>query len=150
MAFRGLISTLRGQGMIFDELRTDFEFRDGRLTLRDGVLRGSSLGVLADGTIDLDGDRLDLEGIAIPFYWINAAFGHIPIIGGWLVGDQPGGGIFTASYRVNGRIGDPRVSVNIFTAFFPSLVRNILELLAQWFLPSALKPTIDGVVNAMP
>ena len=132
------------------ELKTDFEFRDGRLTLRDGIMRGSSLGLLTEGTIDVDSERLDLAGVAIPFYWINSAFGHIPIIGDWLVGDQPGGGIFTASYRVNGQIGDPRVSVNVFTAFFPSVVRYILEVLAQWLLPAALKPTVDGVVNAMP
>lgn len=149
MAFQSLISTLRGRGITFNELRAQFEYRAGQLTLRHGLMRGASLGVVAEGSIDIDNERIDLEGVAIPFYWINGAVGRIPVIGDWLTGDQPGGGIFSASYRVTGPLDDPSVSVNVFTAFLPSVVRYILELLADWLSPSP-PPTVNGLVNGLP
>ena len=55
--------------------------RPGRMTVRDGVLRGPMLGATIEGNIDYARDQVAMRGTLVPLYGLNNMFGQIPIVG---------------------------------------------------------------------
>jgi hypothetical protein len=139
MALTGLQDVLTGRGMSFSQLRVPFELDGGVLLVDDARTSGPSLGLTASGEVNFDTSQLDLRGTVVPFYWANSLIGAIPIIGNWLIGGQPGGGLISATYRVSGPFDDPRLTVNPFSLVLPSVVRMLLELIQSWAAPA-----VDG------
>lgn len=136
LAVTGLREVLTGRGISFTTLRVPFRLEGGIIEIENARTHGNSLGITAGGTIDLNSQRIDVSGTAIPFFWANAALGNLPLIGNWLTGGETGGGIFSAPYRVRGDLDNPQVSVNPYSFMLPSLVRYILELIQNWIGPS--------------
>ena len=75
-------------------------------------------------TIDLDRQKIDLEGTIVPAYAINSLLGNIPILGNILQGG-PGEGLFAATYKINGELAEPQISVNPWAALAPGFLRDI-------------------------
>src|SRR5207247_1131817 len=84
---------------------------------------GEALGVTAEGWVDLDQDRLDLQGTVAPAYALNSLFGNVPIIGTLLGGGSQG--LFAANYRLSGATADPQVTVNPLAALTPGILRQL-------------------------
>jgi hypothetical protein len=121
----GLLDLLRGEGIGFDRLEARGLLRDGDVTIRDLRASGPSLGIQARGRLDLDGDRIDLEGTIVPANALNSLFGRIPIIGEVLFGP----GLFAARYTLRGPRDAPDVAINPLSALAPGVLRNIFGLL---------------------
>ncbi|MEL6964499.1 MAG: AsmA-like C-terminal domain-containing protein, partial [Pseudomonadota bacterium] len=97
----GIGNLLGGKGIQMDHLLLPFSYRDGRLTLSDGLLRGSELGLTVKGDVVPDKERIDLEGTIIPIYTLNRLLGQVPVLGRILTGTD-GRGAFAATYTIEG------------------------------------------------
>ncbi len=95
-----------------------------RLTIHEGVLSGSSIGMTTEGAIDLRGERLDLRGAFVPAYGINNFFSKIPLFGP-ILGGNSNEGLFAVNYRLTGTMAAPVVSVNPLSAIAPGFLRHI-------------------------
>ena len=122
-SFTGIGNLLEGEGIQTDKLILPFSIENRKLTLTDGLLRGSQLGLTTKGTVDLDQEVIDLSGTIIPVYTLNRLIGQVPIIGRILTGVE-GRGAFAATYRIDGPQNGPRVYVNPLSILTPGLVRD--------------------------
>jgi hypothetical protein len=120
----GIVDSLRGEGIGFQRFDADFAWADPKIELRDGRMYGSALGVTARGIMDLDEDTLDIDGTLVPAYAVNSILGNIPLLGQLLVGER-GSGVFAATYRASGALGDPQIGVNPLSTLAPGFLRRL-------------------------
>ena len=123
----GLVDALRGPGLGFRKLIAPFHWRDGVLTLDDARAFSSSLGLTAKGWVDLDAQRIALQGTIVPAYVFNSLLGQIPVVGR-LFSPERGGGVFAGSYSLQGPIDNPKVAVNPLTALTPGFLRGLFKI----------------------
>ncbi len=122
-SLNGIGNLLGGTGIQMDHLLLPFAYRDRTLTLSDGLLRGSELGLTIKGDAALDEERLDLEGTIIPIYSLNRLIGQVPVLGRILTGAD-GRGAFAATYAIEGAKDNPTVYVNPLSILTPGLIRD--------------------------
>jgi Protein of unknown function/AsmA-like C-terminal region len=115
----------RTNNVDFSSMKVDFTRAQGRLSLRDGVVRGPVLGGTIDGTIDYGRDEVHLRGTLVPLYGANNLLGQIPVVGLFLGGDKEG--VFGVTYEVVGKPGSPILHVNPLSALAPGLLRKVFE-----------------------
>jgi hypothetical protein len=127
MTLYGLVQVVQGPGLGFSKLDAPFRLTEGTLTLADARAFSPSLGLTARGTIDLDMQRISLEGTIVPAYFFNSLLGNIPLVGR-LFSPERGGGMFAASYSVRGALDDPEVTVNPLSALTPGFLRGLFGL----------------------
>lgn len=123
----GLSDTLSGSGLRFTQATGDFSYFDGRTDIRNGVIKGPSLGVSARGAIDHKLGLLSIGGTLVPAYALNSLFGRIPILGS-VLGGAEGEGILGVSYRVSGLTREPSVFVNPLSVLTPGIIRQIFQI----------------------
>ncbi|WP_411817690.1 AsmA-like C-terminal domain-containing protein [Hyphococcus sp. DH-69] len=149
----GLANLMNGAGIDFSYAYGKFDYGDGRLEVDSMRATGSSVGISAEGHIDIGADgHADLSGAVAPIYAINSALGNAPIIGDILVGKK-GEGILAFSYRVSGEVGNPSVFVNPLSALTPGIFRQIFQPqntddvapMAEQAPPPAPEPELDQV-----
>jgi hypothetical protein len=135
LSLGGIRDALTGKGIHFSTLEMPFQASKGVVAIDNGKAFGSALGLTVSGSIDTKAESLDIQGQLVPFYAVNSAIGHVPLIGDIMIGGDEGGGIFSASYSVIGVLQDPDVSVNPVTVLFPGFLRWILETFECWVSP---------------
>ncbi|HJQ60005.1 MAG TPA: AsmA-like C-terminal domain-containing protein [Vineibacter sp.] len=113
-------------GQLFDRLETRIEKTGARLVIRGGQARGDSVGITAQGVVDLDRDEICLAGAVTPAYVLNALLSNIPIIG-WILTGGEGRGLFAINYTVRGPIDKPKGEVDGATAITPGFLRRMME-----------------------
>jgi hypothetical protein len=122
-SLNGIGNLLGGTGIQMDHLLLPFTYEDQKLTLTDGLLRGSELGLTIKGDVALDQERVDLEGTIIPIYTLNRLLGQVPVLGRILTGAD-GRGAFAATFRIEGPQDNPTVFVNPLAILTPGLIRD--------------------------
>ena len=127
MTLYGLVETMRGPGLGFTRLVAPFRLTEDALDLTDARAFSPSLGLTAKGRVDLDAQRVDMQGTIVPAYFFNSLLGKIPLVGR-LFSPERGGGVFAASYTLRGRIEDPEVSINPLAALTPGMLRGLFGL----------------------
>lgn len=117
------------QGVGFAEASAGFTKSPGRMSVRDGVVRGPLVGATVEGQVDFARSELHLRGTFVPLYGLNNIFGlgQIPIVGLFLGGSNEG--LLGITYEATGAPGAPRITVNPVSAIAPGLLRK--------FIPSA-------------
>jgi hypothetical protein len=110
----------------FTQARAEFVRVPGRMTIRDGVLRGPMIGATMEGNIDYARDQVHVRGTLVPLYGLNNMFGQIPIVGLFLGGGS-NEGIFGITYEVTGPTNNPRPVVNPISAIAPGMLRKFFE-----------------------
>ena len=110
----------------FSQARADFTRSPGRMTVKDGVLRGPVIGATVEGNIDYARDQVQMRGTLVPLYGLNNMFGQIPIVGLFLGGGS-NEGIFGITYEVSGPTSNPRPLINPISAIAPGLLRKFFE-----------------------
>ncbi len=128
LTLTGIADALKGDGLSFSEMRAPFVMHDGIIEVDDAKATGLSLGYTAKGKIYSHAEIIDFEGTVVPAYAINSVLGNIPILGTLLTGTEEGGGIFAATYAMNGPMEDPEVKVNPLTALAPGIFRNLFGI----------------------
>jgi len=113
-------------GVAFSALRAEFTRQSGHLTVRDGVVKGPTIGATIEGSIDYLANSVRMSGTFIPMYGLNNMFGQIPIFGQILTGGS-NEGVFGVTYEVVGTPSSPVLRVNPISAIFPGVTRKIME-----------------------
>jgi AsmA-like C-terminal region len=127
MTLYGLVQVMQGRGLGFTQLIAPFRLTDEAIELADARAFSPSLGLTMKGRLDLDAERIDMQGTIVPAYFFNSLLGNIPLVGK-LFSPERGGGVFAASYTVRGRLEDPDVSVNPLAALTPGFLRGLFGL----------------------
>ena len=112
-------------GVDFSEMHADFTRVPGKMSVRDGVVRGPLVGATVEGNIDYARDDVHLRGTFVPFYGLNNMFGQIPIVGLFLGGGNKEG-LLGINYEAVGPPGAPRITVNPVSAIAPGLLRKFI------------------------
>jgi hypothetical protein len=120
----GLVEALSGPGLGFSRLVAPFTLTPEALTLDEARAFSASLGLTARGTLHRQRKTLAMEGTIVPAYLLNTLLGNLPLVGR-LFSPEQGGGLFAATYRMGGPLGDPQVSVNPLAALTPGFLRGI-------------------------
>ena len=115
------------QGSVsFTALRAEFTRQSGQLTIRDGVVKGPSIGATIEGSIDTVLNQVRMSGTFVPMYGLNNMFGQIPIVGLFLGGGS-NEGLIGVTYEVVGTPAQPVLRVNPISAMAPGVLRKIFE-----------------------
>ena len=142
----GIIDELSGKGISFGALRVPFSYSDATLTVKDGEMSGSSLGLTGAGTYSFDSSLMNFDGTLIPAYSINSILSSIPLIGAILSGGEKGGGIFAATYSYRGDVATAQPVVNPLAVFAPGFLRHIFDI----FKPGAPKDPNSSPLDVKP
>jgi hypothetical protein len=113
-------------GVAFSRMRTEFTRQTGQLRIRDGVVRGPSVGATIEGAIDYSANQVRMSGTFVPMYGLNNMFGQIPIVG-LVLGGGSNEGLIGLTYEVVGSPGAPVLRVNPISAMAPGVLRKIFE-----------------------
>ena len=113
------------RNMDFSSMRVDFTKTPGRVSLREGVVRGPLLGATIDGMLDYTRDEVHLRGTLVPLYGPNNLLGQLPIVGLFLGGEKEG--LVGITYEVVGKPGNPVLHINPISALAPGLLRKVFE-----------------------
>jgi hypothetical protein len=110
----------------FDRMRLDYTKRGSLIVIEDAVLRGATVGATLNGTIDLGKQIISVAGTYLPAYAVNNLFGRLPLIGLALGGGSQGG-LFGVTFKVEGPISGPSLTVNPLSMITPGIFRKIFE-----------------------
>ena len=124
LAAGGSIGAQAGIG--FSRLRAEFTRQNGQLSVREGVLKGPSIGGTIEGSIDYPGNQVRMSGTFIPMYALNNIFGQIPLVGLFLGGGS-NEGVFGVTYEVVGTPDKPTLRINPLSMVFPGVTRKIWD-----------------------
>jgi hypothetical protein len=112
-------------GVAFSRMRAEFTRQNGQLSVREGVVKGPTMGGTIEGSID-SGNQVRMSGTFVPMYGLNNIFGQIPIVGLFLGGGS-NEGLIGVTYEVVGTLGQPVLRVNPISAMAPGVLRKIFE-----------------------
>ena len=127
-ALNNVVSSAPGgarSGVDFSVMRVEFTRSPGKLNIRDGVVRGPTIGATIDGQIDYTRNDVRMRGTFVPLYGLNNAFGQLPILGLFLGGSNEG--LLGITYEVVGPPNGPTLRVNPISAVAPGLLRKFFE-----------------------
>jgi hypothetical protein len=110
----------------FERMLINFTRRDSLLVVDDALLRGPVLGATFAGSIDFATSRLNFAGTYIPAYAFNNLFGRVPVLG-IILGGGRREGLFGVTFKVDGSLSAPRLTVNALSAITPGIFRKIFE-----------------------
>jgi hypothetical protein len=110
----------------FSKLRAEFTRQNGQLTIREGVVKGPTIGATIEGSIDYPGNQVRMSGTFVPMYGLNNLWGQIPLFGLFLGGGS-NEGLIGVTYEIVGTPGQPVLRVNPISAMAPGVFRKIFE-----------------------
>jgi AsmA-like C-terminal region len=117
----------RSSDVAFTKMRLDFTRNPGRLTLKEAVMWGPTLGGALEGVLDYEQDKVDLKGSFVPAYALNNLFAQVPIFGQILIGSQYEG-LFAVPFLINGKASAPVFRTNPISAIAPGFLRKFFEI----------------------
>ncbi len=126
-SFTGLLEILANEGIPFTNLQGAFNIDKSIIKIDNTRFEGLSLGASTRGSINLKNKELDLEGVLIPAYAINAIINKIPLLGKIITGIE-GEGIIGFNYKVTGNYENPEYTINPFSVLTPGIIRSIFKV----------------------
>ncbi len=125
-SFTGLLEILTNEGIPFDRIIVNFTNKNSIIKIEEAKFQGFSLGGNLKGVTDLDKEKINLEGIIVPAYAINALLNKIPLIGQVITGIE-GDGLIGVNFKVTGTYDEPNYNVNPLSILTPGILRSIFE-----------------------
>ena len=113
-------------GIAFSALRAEFTRQSGQLSIREGVVKGPTIGLTIEGSIDYNSNKVCMSGTIVPMYGLNNMFGQLPVIGLFLGGGS-NEGLIGITYEVVGSPGAPVLRINPISAILPGVTRKIMD-----------------------
>ena len=108
----------------FDNLEAKLSRIGDRVQVRNGRTSGQSIGLTAQGYVDLGNDTARLSGIVVPGFALNNLLSNVPLLGPILTGGKDGG-LFAVSYQLHGPLDDLKTDVNMMSAMTPGALRDL-------------------------
>ena len=125
-SFTGLLEILTNEGIPFDRIIVNFTNKNSIINIEEAKFQGFSLGGNLKGVTELDKQKINLEGIIVPAYAINALLNKIPLIGQVITGIE-GDGLIGVNFKVTGTYDEPNYNVNPLSILTPGILRSIFE-----------------------
>jgi hypothetical protein len=119
-------TTQGGGSLAFSRMRAEFTRQTGKLSIREGIVAGPTMGATIEGDIDYSGNKVEMSGTFLPAYGLNNIFGQIPIVGLFLGGGS-NEGLIGITYQVVGTPDKPDFRINPISAVAPGVLRKIFE-----------------------
>jgi hypothetical protein len=129
MTLYGMADLARGPGLHFSKMVAPFRWQRRMLTLMNARAFSASLGITAQGNLDLRRQTADITGTVVPAYFFNQLLGDLPVVGR-IFSPEKGGGLFAARYSLRGPLDQPKVGINPLSALTPGFLREGFGLLA--------------------
>ncbi|MFL5252237.1 MAG: AsmA-like C-terminal region-containing protein [Rhodopila sp.] len=123
----GIADLVNGPGMGVSHIIFPFGYANEQLSVNEARMFSGSLGLTAQGLVDVGADRISLNGTVVPAYALNSALGRIPFVGK-IFSPETGGGLFAARYSIDGPLADPSVSVNPLSVLTPGFLRGLFDV----------------------
>jgi beta-lactamase regulating signal transducer with metallopeptidase domain len=131
-------------GIGFSALRAEFTWQKGQLVVRDGVVKGPTIGATIAGNIDYPGNQARMSGTFVPMYGLNNMPAQIPSLDLFPgVGSREGS--VGVTYEVVGLPEKPVIRVNPISAVPPGVLRKFMEF--RTGKPSAETPSPNSPSN---
>lgn len=108
----------------FDNLDAKVTKTGDRLHIKNGRTSGQSIGLTAQGFVDLGSDTARLGGIVVPAFALNNLLSNVPLLGPLLTGGKDGG-LFAISYLLHGPLDDLKTDINMMSAVTPGALREL-------------------------
>ena len=108
----------------FDNLEAKISKIGDRIHIRNGRTSGQSIGLTAQGYVDLAKDTAKIGGIVVPAFALNNLLSNVPLLGPLLTGGKDGG-LFAVSYQLSGPLDDLKTDVNMMSAMTPGALREL-------------------------
>ncbi|UNM06695.1 MAG: hypothetical protein H6925_03290 [Holosporaceae bacterium] len=78
ISIEGLLQSLAGEGIVFNDNYAKFEYKNKNIALRRAYMMNSSIGITAKGYLHLGKKNMNIEGVLVPANFINQLLGKIP------------------------------------------------------------------------
>jgi len=96
------------------------------LILDDAIVSGPTVGATFQGIVyDAAGD-ITMTGTFMPAYGLNRMFGDVPVLGA-ILGNGRDRGLIGLTFKIDGKMKEPHVTVNPISAIAPGIFRQIFE-----------------------
>ncbi|MEM8838803.1 MAG: DUF3971 domain-containing protein [Pseudomonadota bacterium] len=109
----------------FNTLEARFSEENQELTLKKGLVAGEEVGGTYRGVLDRRTKIVNFTGTYVPAYVLNNLFSKIPLVGPIIGNGREG--LIGVTFKVNGPIGQPTVTVNPLSALAPGFLRQIFR-----------------------
>lgn len=133
-AFRRLVAAAPADEAVdptlvrFQKMTVVFTRSPGALEIKDAVIYNPTMGLTTSGDIDFVAGTIDVGGTFVPAYSVNTILTKIPVVG-LLLGGGQNEGVFGLTYRVQGSLSRPEVTVNPLSAIAPGILRKIVGVM---------------------
>ena len=123
----GILDTLKGEGIRFDNTVIVYENDEKFFTFKDFYGTGPSLGFIVEGRINNEDNFVSLDGNLIPAYEVNRLLSNIPILGQILTG-KSGDGVFGVSFKIKGKDNNFETTINPVRTITPRFVQRFVDI----------------------
>ena len=123
----GILDTLKGEGIRFDNTVIVYENDEKFFTFKDFYGTGPSLGFIVEGKINNADNFVSLDGNVIPAYEVNRLLSNIPILGQILTG-KSGDGVFGVSFKIKGKDDNFETTINPVRTLTPRFVQRFVDI----------------------
>ena len=123
---RGLVDLAEGDGLSFDTLEIKMEKNKDFLKLDEILALGPSISVLMEGYQEKNG-MTSLRGTLIPAKTLNKMIAKIPVLGSIVIPKEAGEGLFGISFKMKGRKGEIKTTINPIRTLTPRFLQKIIE-----------------------
>lgn len=110
----------------FDSLEAKITKTGERIQIKDGRTNGPSIGLTAQGYVDLGNDTARLSGIVVPAFALNNLLSNVPLLGPLLTGGRDGG-VFAISYQLHGPLDNLTTDINMASMMTPGALRDLFN-----------------------
>lgn len=125
LSFSGISSIISGEGVFFDKGQADINVKDKIFKFNKLYLTSESLGISAQGQLDLENKSIDLMGSVAPIKLISRIISVVPAVGELLTGMKKEG-LFAGQFRMSGLIKNPEIKLNTMS-FAPGILRDLFS-----------------------
>lgn len=125
-SLRGLRDMATGRGIFFETIDVPFKLQRGIIDVKDARAIGPGLGLTLEGQVLQSLTALNVRGVIIPSYTLNAAIGKIPVLGTVLTGGKDQG-LVGFNYRITGSAAKPQVDVQTSSGLALGPLRRLFQ-----------------------
>ncbi|HUI25501.1 MAG TPA: AsmA-like C-terminal domain-containing protein [Candidatus Kryptonia bacterium] len=101
----GDLGDLRNNGLPYTTIAVTADLRDGILILRNAVLNGPTMKMVAQGSVNVLDQTLDVTALVAPLKSVDAVVSSIPLVKGII-----GGSLISIPVKVSGPLDNPKVT----------------------------------------
>ena len=123
----GILDTLRGEGIRFDNTVIVFENDENFFTFKDFYGTGPAIGFIVEGKINNEDHFASLDGNIIPAYEVNRLISNIPVLGQILTG-KSGDGVFGVSFKLKGKDDKYDITINPVRTITPRFLQRFIDI----------------------